>query len=142
MKKLLGIVVLSLLLIGKVNADEKLDYVFSNLQMDFSDCYAYYKISEEGVKRSKSKIKDNAEKKLGEAAQLAMDGAFLIGEKINMKPEAMTSRIKLSIDDMYNKIDGDYVNISILIDEYGYLCRDLINDTKSRIEYWKNRYGG
>ena len=140
MKKLLGILILSIFLSFKSFADDKLDYVFSNLQMDFSDCYAYYKVSEEGIKRSKSKMKDDAEKKLAEAAELALTGAFLIGEKVNMKTEAMTARIKMSIEDMRRKIHGDYVNISILIDQYGYLCRDLINDSRSRIQYWKNRY--
>ena len=67
MKKLLAIVVLGLLWSISVKSDDMSDYIFTNLQQDYSDCYAYFKISEEGVKRSKSDKKDNAALKLNEA---------------------------------------------------------------------------
>ena len=55
--------------------DDMSDFIFTNLQQDFSDCYAYYKISEEGVKRSKSNTKDNAVPKLVEAVERSLLGA-------------------------------------------------------------------
>ena len=44
MKKLLGIVVLGLFLIGNAYANEKQTYVLNNLQEDFTTCYSYFKI--------------------------------------------------------------------------------------------------
>ena len=116
------------------------DYIFTNLQHDYTNCYCYYKISEEGVKRTKTSLKDEAVEKLAEAAERSLMGAFKFGEELNMKQEAMTARVKLSLESMMEKVDDDYVNISILIDEYGYMCRDLINDPKSRVDYWRQKY--
>ena len=116
------------------------DYIFTNLQMDFTDCYSYYKISEEGVRRSKTSQKDDAVEKLAEAAERSLMGAFEVGEALNMKLEAMTARVKISLEIMKKEVDEDYVNISILIDKYGYMCRDLINDPKSRVDYWRQKY--
>lgn len=116
------------------------DYIFTNLQQDYTNCYCYYKISEEGVKRSKTSQKDDAVEKLAEAAERSLMGAFKVGEELNMKLEAMTARVKLSLESMKKEVDEDYVNISILIDKYGYMCRDLINDPKSRVDYWRQKY--
>ena len=116
------------------------DYIFTNLQEDYTNCYCYYKISEEGVKRTKTSLKDEAVKKLAEAAERSLMGAFEVGEALNMKLEAMTARVKLSLESMKKEVDEDYVNISILIDKYGYMCRDLINDPKSRVDYWRQKY--
>ena len=116
------------------------DYIFTNLQHDYTNCYCYYKISEEGVKRTKTSLKDEAVEKLAEAAERSLMGAFKVGEALNMKQEAMTARVKLSLESMKKEVDEDYVNISILIDKYGYMCRDLINDPKSRVDYWRQKY--
>ena len=141
MKKFLGILVLGLFL-NSSNAfsDAINDYIFTNLQQDYTNCYCYYKISEEGVKRSKTSLKDDEVEKLAEAAERSLMGAFKVGEALNMKQEAMTARVKISLESMKEEVDEDYVNISILIDKYGYLCRDLINDPKSRVDYWRQKY--
>ena len=116
------------------------DYIFTNLQEDYTNCYCYYKISEEGVKRTKTSLIDEAVEKLAEAAERSLMGAFEVGEALNMKLEAMTARVKMSLEIMKKEVDEDYVNISILIDKYGYFCRDLINDPKSRVDYWRQKY--
>ena len=125
---------------GSVKSDAMSDFIFTNLQQDFSDCYAYYKISEEGVKRSKSNTKDNAVPKLVEAVERSLLGAAEVGGFINMKQEAMTARIQLALKDLGNQMGSDYVNISILIVRYGDMCNDLINDPKNRTEYWRSKF--
>ena len=140
MKKLLAIIVLGLLWSISVKSDDMSDYIFTNLQQDYSDCYAYFKISEEGVKRSKSNIKDNAVSKLTEAAERSLLGAVKTGEFINMKPEAMKARIQLAVKDMSNQMGEDYANISILIVKYADTCNDIVNDPKNRTEYWRSKF--
>ena len=140
MKKLLGIVVLGLLWSGSVKSDDMSDFIFTNLQQDFSDCYAYYKISEEGVRKSKSNTKDNAIPKLVEASERSLLGAAEVGGAINMKQEAMIARIQLALKDLGNQMGSDYANISILIVRYGDMCNDLINDPKNRTEYWRSKF--
>ena len=141
MKKL-SLYVFLVLFLNSSNAfsDAINDYIFTNLQHDYTNCYCYYKISEEGVKRTKTSLKDEAVKKLAEAAERSLMGAFKVGEALNMKLEAMTARVKISLEIMKKEVDEDYVNISILIDKYGYMCRDLINDPKSRVDYWRQKY--
>jgi hypothetical protein len=140
MKKLLGIVVLGLLWSISAKSDDMSDYIFTNLQQDYSDCYAYFKISEEGVKRSKSDIKDNAALKLKEAAERSLLGAVKTGEFINMKQEAMKARIQLAFEDLSNQMGEDYANISILIVKYADSCNDIVNDPKNRTEYWRSKF--
>ena len=140
MKKLLGILVLGLLWSGSVKSDDMSDFIFTNLQQDFSDCYAYYKISEEGVRKSKSNTKDNAIPKLVEASERSLLGAAEVGGFINMKQEAMIARIQLAVKDLGNQMGSDYANISILIVRYGDMCNELINDPKNRTEYWRSKF--
>ena len=92
------------------------------------------------MRRTKTSLKDDAVEKLAEAAERSLMGAFEVGEALNMKLEAMTARVKISLEIMKKEVDEDYVNISILIDKYGYMCRDLINDPKSRGDYWEQKY--
>ena len=51
MKKLLSIIFLSFISFS-ANADDKQTFVFNNLQEDFTTCYSYYLLSEEGFKKS------------------------------------------------------------------------------------------
>ena len=139
MKKIITILIV-LFWNGNLKADAMSDYIFTNLQMDFTDCYAYYKISEEGVKRSNSDIKDDAVARLAEAAERSLLGAHKIGSSINMKLEAMTARAELSLKDMTKQMGADYANISILIVKYGDMCKDLLNDPKNRVEYWRAKF--
>ena len=139
MKKL-SLILIILFWNSNLKADAMSDYIFTNLQQDFTNCYAYYKVSEQGVKRSKSDIKDDGVIKLAEAAERSLLGAVKVGSFINMKPEAIKARAELSVKDMAKQIDSDYVNISILIVKYGEMCNDLLNDTKNRVEYWRAKF--
>ena len=47
MKKLLSIIFLSFFSMS-ANADDQQTFVFNNLQGDFTTCYSYYLLSEEG----------------------------------------------------------------------------------------------
>ena len=125
---------------GNAKADAQSNYIFTNLQSDFTDCFAYYKYSEEGVKRTNHETKDQVAKKLAEGAERSLLGAYKVGGWINMKPEAMEARAKLAVNDMSKQIDNDFVNISILIDKYADMCNDLLIDPKNRTTYWRNKY--
>ena len=88
------------------------DYIFTNLQEDYTNCYCYYKISEEGVRRTKTSLKDDAVEKLAEAAERSLMGAFEVGEALNMKLEAMTARVKISLEIMKKEVDEDSESLS------------------------------
>ena len=139
MKKLLSIIIFILLLGGYAFSDEKQTYVLNNLQEDFTTCYSYYKISEEGVSRGRS-IDEETLKGLRRSSDLSLESAYLIGQQLNMKTEAMTARVKMSFDRMKKEMGADFINFSIILDKYGIFCRDLIEKTDERFNYWEQKF--
>ena len=139
MKKYFIIIISFILISLNANSDEKQTYVLNNLQEDFTTCYSYYKISEEGVSRGRS-IDEDTLKGLRRSSELSLESAYLIGQQLNMKTEAMTARVKMSFDRMKDEMGADFINFSIILDKYGIYCRDLIEKTDERIKYWENKY--
>lgn len=120
-------------------SDMKSDYVLNNLQQDFTTCYCYFKISEEGISRNKGTSLKTI-KETSRAADLALTGAFKLGEDLNMMKEAMTTRIRITLASLGNEMNNDYVNFSILISKYGNLCKQLIENPETRMNYWMQKY--
>jgi len=88
MKKILKIIILSLLLANIVHAETKEEkrakYVLLNMQQDYIACYSFYKIGSEYVKKSngdKSTI-DGIEKSSDLSLKLAHDTGELMGMTI------------------------------------------------------------
>ena len=139
MKKLLGIVVLSLLLSGNAISDEKQTYVLNNLQEDFTTCYSYFKIAEEGFSRG-TNVDEKTIAGLRKSSEISLQSAYLVGEELNMKLEAMRARVKMSFEKMKKEIGSDFINFSIILDKYAYYCRDVIEKPEERMSYWENKY--
>ena len=139
MKKFLGTVVLGLLLSGNVYANEKQTYVLNNLQEDFTTCYSYFKIAEEGISRG-SKVDKNTIAGLKRSADISLESAYLDGEQLNMKTEAMTARVKMSFQKIQNEMGSDFINFSIILEKYAYYCKEVIEKPEVRMQYWENKY--
>ena len=139
MKKLLGIVVLGLLLSGNAYANEKQTYVLNNLQEDFTTCYSYFKIAEEGISRGSNVNKDTIAG-LKRSADISLESAYLVGEQLNMKAEAMTARVKMSFQKMQKEMGSDFINFSIILEKYAYYCKEVIEKPEVRMQYWENKY--
>ena len=139
MKKLFGIVVLGLFLIGNAYANEKQTYVLNNLQEDFTTCYSYFKIAEEGIARGSNADKDIIAG-LKRSSDISLESAYLVGEQLNMKTEAMTARVKMSFQKMKKEIGSDFINFSIILEKYAYYCKEVIEKPEVRMQYWENKY--
>ena len=139
MKKILGIVVLSLLFSGNAISDEKQKYVLSNLQEDFTTCYSYFKIAEEGLSRGTNVDKETIAG-LRRSSEISLQSAYLVGEELNMKLEAMSARVKMSFEKMKKEMGSDFINFSIILDKYAYYCRDVIEKPEERMSYWEKKY--
>ena len=139
MKKLLGIVVLGLLFVGSAYSNEKQTYILNNLQEDFTTCYSYFKIAEEGISRG-----SNADKKtivgLKKSADISLESAYLVGEQLNMKTEAMTARVKMSFQKMQKEMGSDFINFSIILEKYAYYCKEVIEKPEVRMQYWEKKF--
>ncbi len=139
MKKLLVIIVLSFLFSGNAISDEKKTYVLNNLQEDFTTCYSYFKIAEEGFSRGKN-VDEKTIAGLRRSSEISLQSAYLVGEELNMKIEAMKARVKMSFEKMQKEIGSDFINFSVILDKYAYYCKEVIEKPEERMTYWENKY--
>ena len=139
MKKILLTLFVSQVLSGGSFADEKQNYVLNNLQEDFTTCYSYYKIAGEGISRGRELDKDAVDG-LNRSANISLESAYLIGQQLNMKTEAMTARVKMAFERMQEEMGSDFINFSIILDKYAYYCKDVIEKPEERMKYWENKY--
>ena len=151
MKKLLSILVLSFLFGGSASAeepkneyddiilDEAQTYVLNNLQEDFTSCYSYYKIAEEGISRGRE-VDEKTLAGFKRSSDISLESAYLIGQQLGMKTEAMSARVKMSFARMQDEMGSEFINFSIILDKYGIFCRDLIEKTGERMKYWEDKF--
>ena len=139
MKKILVIIVLSFLFSGNAISDEKKTYVLNNLQEDFTTCYTYFKIAEEGLSRGKN-VDEKTIAGLRRSSEISLQSAYLVGEELNMKIEAMKARVKMSFEKMQKEIGSDFINFSVILDKYAYYCKEVIEKPEERMIYWENKY--
>ena len=139
MKKILVIIVLSFLFSGNAISDEKKTYVLNNLQEDFTTCYTYFKIAEEGLSRGKN-VDEKTIAGLRRSSEISLQSAYLLGEELNMKIEAMKARVKMSFEKMQKEIGSDFINFSVILDKYAYYCKEVIEKPEERMIYWENKY--
>ena len=127
------------LLSGSAYANEKQTYILNNLQEDFTTCYSYFKIAEEGISRGSNVNKDTIAG-LKRSADISLESAYLVGEQLNMKTEAMTARVKMSFQKMQKEMGSDFINFSIILEKYAYYCKEVIEKPEVRMEYWENKF--
>ena len=139
MKKLLLTILFTLVLSGGAIADEKQTYILNNLQEDFTTCYSYYKIAGEGISRGRELDQETIDG-LNRSADIALQSAYLIGQQLNMKTEAMSARVKMAFKTMQKEMGSDFINFSIILDKYAYYCKDVIEKPEQRMQYWESKY--
>jgi len=138
MKKLLSIIFLSFFSMS-ANADDQQTFVFNNLQGDFTTCYSYYLLSEEGFKKSGS-ANDETIAGLNKSADLSLESVFMIGQQLGMNTDTMRNRVKTSFESMKKEMGEDYKNFSVVLDKYGIFCKDLIEKTDDRVIFWEDKF--
>ena len=139
MKKFLSILVFSYLLGGVAYSDDKQNYVFNNLQEDFTTCYSYYLIAEEKFKKSGS-INDETLAGYRKSSDLSLESIYMIGQQLGMNSDTMRNKVKTSFESMQKELGKDFKNILVILDKYGIFCKDLIEKTDDRVVYWENKF--
>ena len=139
MKKFLLTIIFTLVIIGASSADEKQTYVLNNLQEDFTTCYSYYKIAGEGISRGRELDQETIDG-LNRSADIALQSAYLIGQQLNMKTEAMSARVEMAFQKMSDEMGSDFINFSVILNKYAYYCKDVIEKPEQRMQYWENKY--
>ena len=141
MKKLLGIIVLSLLLSGNSYAEtteeKRSHYIYNNLSLEYTECQHYYLIASEAVKTNDPD--SNIIKNFLQSSKLSSELAFMYGQEAGMTVEAMLARTKILVNEMLKPLNNNYANISILLNEYGEKCKSMIETPEVRNQYWINK---
>ena len=141
MKKILWILVLGLLWCNASFAEtipeKRKKYYHNNLSHDFISCQAFYFYAAEAVKTNdpSSKLINNFQ----ESAEVAGQIGFVFGSQAGLSDAALSARFKLEVKNMGNQIDNNFANISILIYQYGDFCKEIMNDSRDRENYWKEK---
>ena len=136
MKKLLFVIFLFLTLnlfaVEKTKEEKVAKYVLENIQKDYVACYSFYKIAAESFKKAgkENKIIEGLEK----SADVTLKFNHDLGEVLGMPPQIMTKKTKKKIDEFTAIAKKDF---SSLANQYGLMCKKLVENQKQRIDYWE-----
>ena len=136
MKKILLIVFLfsplHLLAVEKTEEEKVAKYVLENIQKDYVACYSFYKIAAESFKKAgkEKQIVEGLEK----SADVTLKFNHDLGEVLGMPPQIMTKKTKEKIDEFTAVAKKDF---SSLANQYGLMCKKLVENQKQRIDYWE-----
>jgi len=136
MKKILFIIFLFLPLhlfaVEKTKEEKVARYVLENIQKDYVACYSFYKIAAESFKKAgkEKKIIEGLEK----SADVTLKFNHDLGEVLGMPAQIMSKKTKKKIDEFTAIAKKDF---SSLANQYGLMCKKLVENQKQRINYWE-----
>ena len=136
MRKILFIIFLfssiNLFAVEKTKEEKVAKYVLENIQKDYVACYSFYKIAAESFKKAgkEEQIIDGLEK----SADVTLKFNHDLGEVLGMPPQIMTKKTKKKIDELTIIAKKDF---SSLANQYGLMCKKLVENQKQRIDYWE-----
>ena len=136
MKKILLIIFLfspfNLFAVEKTKEEKVAKYVLENIQKDYVACYSFYKIAAESFKKA-GKDKQIIEG-LEKSADVSLKFNHDLGEVLGMPAQIMTKKTKKKIDEFTLIAKKDF---SSLANQYGLMCKKLVENQKQRIDYWE-----
>ena len=121
---------LNLFAVEKTKEEKVAKYVLENIQKDCVACYSFYKIAAESFKKAgkEKQIIDGLEK----SADVTLKFNHDLGEVLGMPPQIMTKKTKKKIDEFTVIAKKDF---SSLANQYGSMCKKLVENQKQRIDY-------
>ena len=123
---------LNLFAVEKTKEEKVAKYVLENIQKDYVACYSFYKIAAESFKKA-GKGKQIIES-LEKSADVSLKFNHDLGEVLGMPPKIMTKKTKKKIDEFTTIAKKDF---SSLANQYGLMCKKLVENQKQRIDYWE-----
>lgn len=126
---------LSTNLFAQSATDKAMAWINSNLIDEHANCYVFYKISEEGLNRDITKPKVN----YANITDSLINKMSILGKQSSIKQETILAKIELSMKDLKNQMGGDFKNYSIILNNYGQFCKDLVEKPENRMKHWADR---
>ena len=123
---------LNLFAVEKTKEEKVAKYVLENIQKDYVACYSFYKIAAESFKKAgkEKRIIEGLEK----SADVTLKFNHDLGEVLGMPPQIMTKKTKKKVDEFTTIAKKDF---SSLANQYGLMCKKLVENQKQRIDYWE-----
>ena len=121
----------------KTKDEKRANYILTNMQQDYTTCYVFYKIGADSIRKSDGDT--DIVKGIEQSADTSLKFAYETGELSGMKFENMETRVKMEMKSQSNEIDNSYANASILLEKYGDVCKNLIQNKTQRINYWEKK---
>ena len=123
---------LNLFAVEKTKEEKVAKYVLENIQNDYVVCYSFYKIAAESFKNAgkKKQVIEGLEK----SADITLKFNHDLGEVLGMPPKIMTKKTKKKINEFTAIAKKDF---SSLANQYGLMCKKLVENQKQRIDYWE-----
>ena len=138
MKKLFLLILLiyplNILALEKTKEEKVAKYIIENIQKDYVTCYSFYKVGAESFKQAgkEKHIIEGLEK----SADVTLKFNYDLGEVLGLKPETMANINKKEVEKFTKKAKKDF---ALLAEEYGLLCKNLVENQKQRIDYWEKK---
>ena len=107
-------------------------FVMENIQTDYVNCYSFYKVAAESFKKAgkQNQIIKGLEKSADHTLKFNHD----LGEVLGLTPKLMSKKNKEQIEKFTKIAKKDF---SILTNQYGIMCKKLVENQKQRIDYWQ-----
>ena len=123
-------------LLAKENVKEKkiAKYVMENIQKDYLNCYSFYKVAAESLKKAgkQKEIISGLEK----SADISLKYNYDLGEIMGLNPKVMAVMTKDKVNQFIKLANKDF---SSLAKKYGLVCKNLVENPKERTNYWEKK---
>ena len=123
-------------LLAKENIKEKkiAKYVMENIQKDYLNCYSFYKVAAESLKKAgkQKEIISGLEK----SADISLKYNYDLGEIMGLNPEVMSQMTKDNVDKFIQLAKKDF---SLLAKDYGMMCKNLVENPEQRTNFWEEK---
>ena len=136
MKKILYIIIIfypwSVSAIEKTKEEKVAKYIIENIQKDYISCYSFYKVGAASFKKAgkEKKIIESLEK----SADVTLKFNHDLGEVLGLKPATMAKTTKQEVEKFTKIAKEDFTS---LVKKYGFMCKNLVENQKQRIDYWE-----
>ena len=109
-------------------------YVMENIQRDYANCYSFYKVAAQSFKDAgkEKSIIDSLEN----SADVSLKYNYNLGEIMGLNPEVMSQMTKDKINKFIDLAKKDFPSLA---NEYGMMCKNLVENPEQRTNYWENK---
>ena len=136
MKKILYLIIIfyawPVSAIEKTKEEKVAKYIIENIQKDYVACYSFYKVGAASFKKTGKE--KNIIESLEKSADLALKFNHDLGEVLSLKPADMSKTTKQEVEKFTKIAKEDFTS---LVQKYGFMCKNLIENQKQRIDYWE-----